>query len=170
MTMIVIWGSIIASGVAIAQGTVLQFVEIAGVRPDLVLVLLLFIANKNGMMTGQLVAVVVGVVLDVLGAAPLGFHVLVYSVVAALFGITRGKVFVDPVFIPVLFGAVGVLLKGLVAGFLASMFGLEPVLTSLFAPAYWLELAYTAVLTPVFFAILSFLPFLQPDRRRGEVF
>ncbi len=168
--MVVVWGALIAGGIALAQGTLLQFVEIVGARPDLVLIFLLFIANRNGMMTGQLVAVVVGVILDVLGAAPLGFNVLVYSVVAALFGITRGKVFVDPVFIPVLFGVVGVLIKGVIAGIVASLFSLDPVHTALFVSTYWIELAYTAVLTPVLFAIFSILPFLQLDRRRGEVF
>jgi rod shape-determining protein MreD len=168
--MVVLWGGLIAAGIALAQSTVLEFAEIAGARPDLVLIFLLFVANKNGMMTGQLVAVAVGVVLDVLGAAPLGFHVLVYGIVSALFGVTRGKVFVDPVFIPVLFGGVGVLLKGLIAGFVASLFSLEAVLASLFVSRYWIELAYTSVLTPVLFAVFGILPFLQPDRRRGEVF
>jgi rod shape-determining protein MreD len=170
VTSVIAFASVIIAGIAVTQSTVLRFIEILGAQPDLVLIVVVFVANKNGMMAGQVSGFVGGVVLDSIGLAPLGFHAVIFTLIGALFGITRGKVFVDPVLMPVLMGLIAVLLKGIFAALIGSVFGMSVAGTSLFSTAYWIELGYTALATPLIFALLALLKFIQPDVRRGEVF
>ena len=156
------------AGVAVLQSTVLGFVAIAGVQPDLVVVVLAFVANKNGSMVGQLAGLGAGIVLDLMGLAPLGFYALIYALLGAAFGVTRGKVFVDPIFVPVLFAVVAVIIKGLFAAGIAGVFGVTGVVPRVFSTTYLIELGYTAILAPVFFGLLRLVRPLQPERRRGE--
>lgn len=169
MSGVAVYGVLVIAGTAILQSTVLRFMEIAGAIPDLVLVMLVFLANKNGVMTGQVTGFVGGVVLDLMGLSPLGFYALIYTVLGALFGLTRGKMFVDPIFLPVLLTVVAILIKALLAVVVAGLFAIETVQGQVFTSGYLVELAYSGLIGPVVFALLGFAPWLQPDRRRGEL-
>lgn len=169
MNAVTLYGSLVVAGIAILQSTILRFVEIAGVAPDLALVVLVFVANKNGRMTGQIVGFVAGVVLDVMGLAPLGFYAVIYTLTGAVFGITRGKMFVDPIFIPVVLTVVASLLKGLFALLITALFSIEALRGQVLAADYLIEIVYTGLLGPVVFALLGLATWLQPDRRRGEI-
>lgn len=165
----VIWGAVLAGGLAVLQSTLLRFVAIANVQPDLVLIVVIFLANKNGSMAGQIVGFVGGVVLDVIGLAPLGFYALIYTVTGSTFGLTRGKMFLDPVFLPLVFGVVAVLIKGLLGLGIAGLFSIDPVYARLFSGSFLIEIGYTAILVPVLFGVLGLSRALQPDPRKGEV-
>ncbi|MFP4113186.1 MAG: rod shape-determining protein MreD [Spirochaetota bacterium] len=169
MTATALYGSLVIGAVAVLQSTVLRFVEIAGVSPDLVLIIVIFLANKNGSMTGQVAGFVAGAVLDMLGLAPLGFHALVFTLLGALYGLTRGKMFVDPIFVPVIMTVVAMLLKAAIALIVAALFAIESVSAQVFSSRYLIEIAYTGLLGPLVFGLLGFVRRLQPDRRRGEI-
>jgi rod shape-determining protein MreD len=164
-----LYGALVMVGIAVLQSTVLRFVEIAGTAPDLVLIALVFLANKNGRMTGQIAGFVGGVTLDVMGLAPLGFYALIFTLLGAIFGATRGKMFVDPIFIPVLLAVVTMVLKALLALLIAALFGVSAVSGRVFTTSYLLEIVYTGLLGPVVFGLLGTAGWLQPDRRRGEM-
>ncbi len=164
----IVYGTLVLAGLAVLQSTVLQFIEIGGAAPDLVLVALVFLANKNGSMVGQVSGFVGGIILDVIGLAPLGFYALVYVLIGALFGISRGKMFVDPIFLPVLLILIATLLKALLALLVAGMFGVAGVREAVFSAPYAIELVYSGLVGPIAFAAFGTLRFLQPDRRKGE--
>jgi rod shape-determining protein MreD len=168
MTGPLIYGTLLLGGFAVLQSTVLSFLEIAGGSPDLVLIGVLFLANRNGTMVGQVAGFAAGLVLDVMGLAPLGFYSLIFLILGALFGVTRGKMFVDPIFIPVLIAVIAGLLKALLALIVAGVFGIEGVRDAVFSAPYAIELVYTGLLAPVIFGLLRMMSFIQPDRRRGE--
>ncbi len=169
MSAVTLYGSLVLAGIAVLQSTVLRFVEIAGVSPDLILIVLIFLANKNGTMTGQVSGFVGGLVVDSMGLAPLGFYALIYTLIGALFGMTRGKMFVDPIFIPVILAVVAMILKGLIALIIATLFSIEAVQGRLFSSSYLIEIVYTGLIGPVMFGLLGMISWLQPDRRRGEL-
>jgi len=158
----------VAGGVAVLQSTVLQFASIAGVRPDLVLVVVVYVANKNGAMTGQLAGLGAGIILDVIGLSDLGFYALIYAVCGGAYGTTKGKMFIDPIFMPVLLAVVALLLKGILAAALAGLYGIQGVFSSILSTQYLIELGYTAVVSPVFFFFLNLVGPLRLERRRGE--
>ncbi len=158
----------VAAGVAVLQSTVLQFASIAGIQPDLVLIVTVYAANKNGTMTGQLVGLGAGVVLDVMGLSPLGFYALIYAVIGAVYGTTKGKMFVDPILMPVLFALVAVLIKGILGIGLAGLYGIDGVVGRVLSTPFLIELGYTALVSPVLLGLLSLVRPLRPERRRGE--
>jgi rod shape-determining protein MreD len=167
MTAVAVFGGLVMAGAAVLQSTFLRFVEIAGVAPDLVLIVLVFLANKNGSMPGQTAGFAAGVVLDVMGLAPLGFYALIYTVLGALFGISRGKMFVDPIFIPVLLAVVAMVIKAVLALLIGAFFSLDGPSGQIFTSGYLIEIAYTGLVAPMLFGVLGAAPWLQPDRRRG---
>ena len=169
MTSVTLYGSLAMIGITVLQSTLLRFVEIAGVAPDLVLIVLIFVANRNGSMTGQITGFVAGVVLDLVGLSPLGFHAVIYTLIGALFGVTRGKMFVDPIFTPVILALVAMVMKGLLALLISVLFSTVSVRGQLFSSAYAIEMIYTALLGPLAFGLLGTAHWLQPDRRRGDM-
>ncbi len=167
MTAIALYGALVMAGAAVLQSTVLRFIEIGGVGPDLVLIVLIFIGNRNGVMPAQVAGFVAGAVLDMLGLAPLGFYALVYTLIGALFGITRGKMFVDPIFIPVVLAVVAMLLKALFALLIGGLFSIPGISGEIFASTYLIEIVYTGLAAPMLFGALGMANWLQADRRRG---
>ncbi len=158
----------VACATAVLQSTVLQFASIAGIQPDLVLIIVVYAANKNGSMIGQLTGLGAGVVLDLMGLSPLGFYALIYAVIGAVYGTTKGKMFVDPIFMPVLLALVALLIKGIVGIALAGLYGIDGVIGRIFSTSYLIELGYTAAISPVLFGLLKLIGPLRPERRRGE--
>ena len=161
---------LISGGVAVLQSTILGFISIRGVEPDLALIVVVFVANRNGSMFGQLAGFGAGLVLDIMGTSPLGLYALIFAVIGAVFGATRGKIFVDPVFMPMLFAIAATLIKGAMGLLLGGLFGIAGLPDAVISSGYALELGFTAVLCPVVFGILRLVGPLQPERRRGEGF
>lgn len=169
MTVSVVIGIALMAGVAVLQSTVLQFVSIVGVQPDLVLVILVFFANANGSMEGQLAGFGAGIVLDVMGLSPLGFYALLYALLGALFGITRGKMFVDPILMPIVLLTIAVLVKALLGVVIAGLFGVPGIALRVFSTDYLIELGYTVLISPVLFGILRLIRPIRVDRRSTGV-
>ena len=158
----------VAGAIAVLQSTVLRFTSIAGIQPDLVLIVIVYVANKNGTMIGQLAGLGAGVVLDVMGLSSLGFYALIYAVIGAVYGSTRGKMFVDPIFMPVLLALVAMLMKGVAGVALAGLYGIDGVIDRVFSTSYLIEMGYTALVSPLLFGLLGLVGPLRPERRRGE--
>jgi rod shape-determining protein MreD len=159
--------ALIMGGFAVLQSTLLDAVAIAGVIPDLTLVVLVYVAHKNGSMMGQLVGFLGGMALDFMSLSPLGLYALTGTIIGFLFGITRGKMFVDPIFMPIIMVVVATLIKGIVLALTGALFDISYV-TPFLSSNYLIELAYSSLVAPVIFALLGIIVVLQADRRRGE--
>lgn len=143
-------------GVTILQNTVLTVFHISEVRPDFTLLLLVFFAHQLGAMQGKLMGFAAGLVMDLLGMAPLGFHSLVYTVVGHLFGMSRGKMYVDSITMPVIF-AVAASLVTLFSSLLIAVVFLQERVGSLLSMSFLIQLGMHAVLAPFVFGILRLL-------------
>jgi len=85
-----------------------------------------------------------------------------------VYGTTKGKMFVDPIFMPVFLALVAVLMKGMLGIGLAGLYGIDGVVGQVLSTPFLIELGYTAVVSPVLFGLLSLIRPFQPERRRGE--
>jgi len=56
------------------QSTVMHYIAICGVVPDLSLMAVVYLANQNGRLHGQSLGFAGGLIEDFLSLAPLGFH------------------------------------------------------------------------------------------------
>ncbi len=146
---------------------ILFVIAIDGVLPEIVLMSLVYFGNSRDRLIGQLTGLVCGLTLDFLSAAPLGFFSLIFTVLGYLAGLSKGKLYVDPVFSPLLLVGVAYFLKSLLTILLAGIFGFPEVRDIVFAGNYFVGLLYTLVLTPLFFAFFKLLDKLMPKRRRG---
>lgn len=167
MTFFKKWGStIIIASVIIIQTTLLKNIRIAGARPDFSLILLIFFANHSGRMEGQLLGFISGVLEDLLSLSPLGFHMLIRTITGYIYGITKGKIFVDPILIPIVLVVTGTLLKILLGLILASIVLDESMIQMVFGQKVWVELGFNAVLAPFIFGFLKIFKIYKARQER----
>ncbi len=147
------------------QTNILRVIAIGGAVPDLALIVLVFLANRNGSMAAQVSGFVAGIVQDLVSLAPLGFHAFVRTLTGYLFGLTRGNIFVDPILVPVLIVLAATILKGVLTALLAAVFGISSAFAGLFSTTFLIELLYNAVLAPFLFGLLGVIKPLRLDTR-----
>ena len=147
------------------QSTILSRVALRGVRPDLALIVLVFVSLRRGSMVGQVSGFVTGFLEDLMNVSPLGFHSLLRAVLGFLFGLLSGNVFVDPFLMPMILTVVATILKGLLAGIVSAVFGVTASGFITFAGRLWIEVGYNGLLAPFLFALLGlFRVFKQAEK------
>jgi rod shape-determining protein MreD len=149
----------------VLQSTLLHWVAIRGVIPDLGLIVLVFVAIRRGSMTAQLSGFATGVIEDVLSLSPLGFHAFTRTVVGFLYGLTVGSIFVDPILMPVVLTVVATLFKALISSLLVSFLSIPAEGFRVFTGPLWIEIGYNAVLAPFLFALLGLIRALKPQNK-----
>jgi rod shape-determining protein MreD len=92
---------VIIIGAVFLQATLSPLVEISGVHPDLVLVLVIGWVILRGLEEGLVWAVFGGLSLDVLSGAPFGVFTLSLVVVALITGLFYGRIFGSSIILPV---------------------------------------------------------------------
>jgi rod shape-determining protein MreD len=151
----------------VLQSTILGRIAIGGVRPDLALIILVFVSLRRGSMVGQVSGFLSGILEDFMSVSPLGFHPLMRAVIGYLYGIFAGNVFVDPFLMPMVLTVVATLLKGLLSGLISSVFGIGSSGFLYFAGRIWIEIGYNAVLSPFLFALLNLLRVFKKAEKEG---
>ena len=149
----------------VLQSTLLHWVAIRGVIPDLGLIILVFVAIRRGSMTAQLSGFAAGIVEDFLSLSPLGFHAFIRTMVGFLYGLTVGSIFVDPILMPLILTIVATFFKGLISSLLVSFLSIPAAGFSVFAGPLWIELGYNAVLAPFLFALLGLVKVFKPQKQ-----
>ena len=145
----------VVGGAAILQSTLIKRLTLYGASPDLALILLVFFANRTGSMKGQVAGFTGGLIEDFLSLSPLGFHAFIKTITGYLYGITRGKLFLDPVFIPLLLVGSATLVKNLLAGLTGAIFVSAWELSGLFGVKLWVEMGLNAGIAPFLFGFLK---------------
>ena len=149
----------------VLQSTILGRVAIRGVRPDLAMLVLVFVSIRRGPMVGQVSGFLTGFLEDLMNVSPLGFHSLLRTIVGYLFGLLSGNVFIDPFLMPIILAVVATLLKGLLSGVVSALFGIASSGFITFTGRIWIEMGYNGVVAPFLFALLNrFKVFKQADK------
>jgi rod shape-determining protein MreD len=149
----------------VLQSTILGRVAIRGVRPDLAMLLLVFVSIRRGAMVGQVSGFASGFLEDLMNVSPLGFHSLLRAVTGYLFGLLSGNVFIDPFLMPIILAVFATILKGILSGIVSALFGIESSGFITFAGRLWIEVGYNGIVAPFFFALLNlFKVFKQTDK------
>jgi rod shape-determining protein MreD len=147
------------------QSTVFRYIALRGVRPDLALLVLVFVSMRRGSMVGQVSGFLSGFLEDLMNVSPLGFHSLMRAVIGYLYGLLSGNVFIDPFLMPIVLAVVATLLKGVLAGIVSAIFGIAASGFITFTGRIWIEVGYNGVIAPFLFALLNlFKVFKQADK------
>jgi rod shape-determining protein MreD len=161
-----IFGILIIFSTIILQSTILNNFTLKGVKPDYVLIMIILFANFSGSIKGQLIGFSSGLIEDFLSLSPLGFNSLMNAVIGYLGGTTSGKIFLDPIVVPIVFVFIGTLLKSFLSFILLSLFLTEKS-ASIYTSAFLIELGLNLVITPfiyLFFKLLRILPTSNDSR------
>jgi len=158
---------VILAACVVLQSTVFRYIAIRGVRPDLALIVLVFVALRRGSMTAQVAGFAAGIVEDLVSVSPVGFHMLLRTVIGYLYGLLSGNVFLDPLLMPIVLTIVATILKGLVSGLVSLVFGLQASGFMYFAGRLWIEAGYNALAAPFLFALLNLLKVFKQAEKEG---
>lgn len=147
------------------SSSIFDFISVSGVKPDISLIILIFIAYNNGSVSGQTIGFFNGLIEDFLSLSSLGFYSLIRTTLGFLYGIFEGSFTIDPVIIPVLFTLFGTILKKIMEWFLSSIFSVSLLNTILFDSTFWIEILYNCILSSFIFALLKLFKIFSPQDR-----
>lgn len=149
---------------AVIQSVFLANGIVGGVTPDFALLVLTFSANQQGSLKGQTAGFVTGFVQDVLSITPLGFHAFSRTVIGYLFGAFKGKIFIDPLLIPILLAIVATVIKAVLGFGLLAIFspGQADVV---FSVKLAIELGLNSVAAPFLYGFLRMIKFVKYSRK-----
>lgn len=147
------------------QTTLMHHIAIEGVIPDLSLIVLIFLANRNGRVTGETAGFAGGLVEDFLSLSPMGFHALMKTVIGFLYGYTFGVVFIGSLLMPMLMVGIASLIKAFLASVIIALFQVPGSIHSFFSWQTMIEVGYNMILSPFMFAFLGIFKFLLPRAR-----
>ena len=137
----------------LAQSTILGSVAIAGVKPNLALVILIFAAYSAGPVVGEVSGFAAGLAQDFMSLPPLGFYALIRTILGFFVGKLQGSLVTGPVVLPVVLVVGGTFLDGALVWLLGALLG--ETLPFLGDQKFWIEAAYNGVLAPIVFAVLG---------------
>ena len=153
--------TLLLMGSVLLQSTVLQAIAIGGVKPDLSLIILVFVAIHGGIMVGQVSGFSAGLVQDFISVPPLGFYAFIRTVIGYLYGRLQGSLLGGPVILPLALVAVATIIKGLLSWIVGSVFGMGRGAGIYLGGIMWGELIYNSLLAPLIFAILGRMGLLR---------
>ena len=149
------------------QSTVMSFIAIYDIIPDLVMVIVIFISLKTGSLKGEISGFAGGLLIDFLSLAPLGFHCIIYAVVGFITGLTEKNVSTESILTQFLFIMIGLVCKYLISSLIIVVFSVETTSFFLMGRHFFLELAYTILITPLIFAVANRIFSLTHKKRVG---
>ena len=148
------------------ETTLLKKFPLNFIYPDIALIILVFFSNSKGVVAGQTGGFIIGLAKDFLSLSPLGFNGFINTVIGFIFGNSKGKIFIDPIFFPMLMILIATLLKGLIAAVVSLVFLSPDVSPAIFTFKFAIELAQNCVCAPFVFAFMKFVKLYTFEDRR----
>lgn len=133
----------------VLETTVAPFVAIRGVKPDLVLVLVVLVGMLSGWKDAALVGLFTGFIEDACSGQFLGLFMLTRTVVGIGAGLSYARVFQDRVIVPIALVFLGGVVGGGLHSFLLSSFGVPLPLSLATFRVVLVQALYSAVLAPI---------------------
>lgn len=155
------------AGFAILQSTFFTQIIPFDFVPDLALLLLIAVSWRYGSMTGQIAGFFIGVSVDALSLAPLGFHALLFTLTGYLYGRLQGNITPGAAFLPAVAAIAATFIKYSGAFLLALVFGLNAGGIRYFTLGTLWEALANLVLAPLMFLLVSVFGNLADGRKGG---
>ncbi|MCL2791457.1 MAG: rod shape-determining protein MreD [Spirochaetaceae bacterium] len=125
------------------------------IYPDIALIILVFFSNYRGVVAGQASGFIIGIAKDFLSLSPLGFNSFIKTVIGFIFGNSKGKIFIDPIFFPMLLILFATLIKGFAAAIVSSVFLAPEAAPAIFTVRFAIELVQNCICAPFVFAFMK---------------
>ncbi len=153
----------------VVQVTLLPFFPIQRVRPDLLLILTLFLAFLFPPISGGILAFCMGYLLDLFSGNALGFYALSRSLVFFTAHFFKGRIYLEGFYSQFLFAFMFSIVEGILILILMNALQFVPFgkLYPLFFTFHLPQSFFTGLVTPLFFLLFkkgSLLLFRQPEK------
>ena len=135
----------------ILQTTSLNRLSILGIKPDLLLILVIFFGLYKGPLSGACYGFLAGILLDLFSPAPLGTNAFSKTVLGFLAGAVAPLLYFEAPLIQGLLLFIGMFLEGMILFILLSSFQLVPSFSYSFLYIILPAALYTSLLTPLLF-------------------
>lgn len=164
MKRVIFFSLIFALILCLIDTAIISHLRIFFLRPEVVLVLVLYLALYNGSLTGVIVGFLAGLILDFLSLSPLGLHSIMFVIFSFFIGKMHGQYNVSKFFIPIFLTAVALLVKVVLTYALAFVFGKNILVPNLFATDFWISFVVTTLFSPLLFYFFNLFPTLLKQR------
>ena len=158
MKYVVLWTLIAAFVFSVFDAAVLSHIEALIVRPDIILLLVVYSAASNGSVVGVTAGFFAGMFFDFLSLAPLGLHAFIFTCAGFLYGLAHKKYNIRPLFFPCVFAGSASVLKALLIFLLRFLFGEIIHVYSMVSFLFWLEVVLNMLCAPFIFWLLRLFP------------
>ena len=123
MRKVILWTVAAAFLLGVFGTAILSHIQLLPALPDLILILVVYIALYNGTAAGITAGFFSGLIFDFLSLAPMGLHSFVFTVLGFLYGMLYGKYNVRRFFFPLILGLSATFLKAGILLVLRVLFG-----------------------------------------------
>jgi rod shape-determining protein MreD len=137
----------------VLQSTLLRFIAVSEVIPNVYLIYLVYTAFYNGGLHGTTCGFLTGLIEDAVSISPLGFHALIKTVLGSLFSSFNGLVILDRIVMPMVFVLIATILNRVLSFAVVSLYSLSVPAHSIFSKYFLIEMGYNTLLTPIVFLI-----------------
>lgn len=139
----------------VLETSVAPYVVIQGVKPDLVVILVVLVGMLYGWRDAAIVGVVTGFVEDACSGQFLGLFMLTRAIVGIAAGVSYARVFQDRVVVPVALAFLGTVIGGSLHIFLLSSFGAHLPVSIATLRAVFGQALYSAALAPILLGVVT---------------
>ncbi len=149
----IIMGIVIAASLLIQGHPSFDVIRIAGVKPDLLFIVIVYLAYSFGSFTGEVTGFIGGIFHDVVSRSPLGLLALPKVVLGFLIGMFGRGMFKNTIVTVAIMIFLASLLKGIITLFLSYIFhqgSVSQVLDVILPEAF-----YNALVAPFIFILLD---------------
>ena len=123
--------------------------------PDPGFIIFILFSIYIGPLYGAVLGFLCGLSVDILSISPLGFHSAVFVIIGYIYGKFKGKLFVDPIIVPVLLVLAAVFLKALF-GYIILLLISDSESINFFFDDFWKKFFFSGLASPfVYFALKS---------------
>lgn len=153
---------------AIVQTSLLPFLSVSGFRPDLLLLITIAFALRDGLLTGLRLGFAAGVLTDLLlNESPAGLTALIFVGVAYAVGVARPFLAPDSWTAPVILSVMGTLVGVAGYGLLSAVLAEDPIAVGLIVQASVVSAVYALLLAPVVDGLVRRLSAQFPVEQSG---
>jgi rod shape-determining protein MreD len=141
-------------GNIIIQSSLFPFIQIYGVQPDSLAVLVVSFALLAGNPTSAIVGLAGGLLQDIIYGPCVGVYALQYMLAGYTIGLVYGKVFADKMMVCMFFVALMVLLREFLMFIQLFFTGLDVSIYNVFFTVILPEIVYTVAVTPLIYYLM----------------
>lgn len=166
---VILWTSLSVFFIGLLRTAIFSHISFFTVLPDLVLLIVVYIAISNGSLTGLVCGFIAGLLSDFLSAAPIGLNSFIFTLAGYCIGKFYGLYNLNKIIFPCVLGGLSFLFKVLLLFVLNLFFGQNIHTYEVLSVNFLLEVSINIVFSPMVFLFFNLFPQAFKLKEYGNV-